>query len=106
MLEYTRYPHRTDRSVNRAVVLAAGRYAPNDQWNGIHEALVRAWEKQRGGLDGARLHVAHIEVEESGEDWMTAAYMLDVANQAGWEPPGINMSDIGWDARTKPFRGP
>jgi glutathionylspermidine synthase len=74
-----------------------------DQWNGIHEALVRAWEKQRGGLDGARLHVAHTEVEESGEDWMTAAYMLDVANQAGWETVGINMSDIGWNARTKRF---
>ncbi len=75
----------------------------NDQWNGIHEALVKAWDKQRGGLDNPRLHVAHIETEESGEDWMTAAYMRDVASQAGWETVGINMGDIGWDARQHRF---
>ena len=75
----------------------------NDQWNGIHEALVAAWDKQRGGLEGPRLHVAHTEAESSGEDWMTAAYMRDVASQAGWETVGINMGDIGWDARQHRF---
>jgi glutathionylspermidine synthase len=49
------------------------------------------------------LHIAHSEAEESGEDWMTAAYMRDVASQAGWTTIGINMSDIGWDPNLKRF---
>ena len=49
------------------------------------------------------LHIAHSEAEESGEDWMTAAYMRDVASQAGWTTIGINMSDIGWDPNLNRF---
>jgi glutathionylspermidine synthase len=76
----------------------------NDQWNGIHEALIAAWTKQAAGRGGqGTLHVAHTEVEESGEDWLTAAYMRDVADQAGWNTVGINMSDIGWDNDRKLF---
>lgn len=69
----------------------------NDQWNGIHESLVAAWARLRETSGIGRLHVAHTEVETSGEDWMTAAYMRDVAGQGGWETVGINMADIGWD---------
>jgi glutathionylspermidine synthase len=76
----------------------------NDQWNGIHEALIAAWTKQAATQGGSgTLHVAHTEVEESGEDWLTAAYMRDVADQAGWNTVGINMSDIGWDHERKLF---
>jgi glutathionylspermidine synthase len=75
----------------------------NDQWNGIHEALIRAWGKYRADSGLSTLHVAHTEVEESGEDWLTAAYMRDVADQAGWNTVGINMSDIGWDGDKKEF---
>lgn len=74
-----------------------------DQWNGIHEALVQAWRKLRDNSGLGILHVAHTEVETSGEDWFTAAYMRDVAAQGGWDTVGINMSDIGWDADTNSF---
>ncbi|MCC3299669.1 glutathionylspermidine synthase family protein [Arthrobacter caoxuetaonis] len=75
----------------------------SDQWNGIHEALINAWRKRLEASGTTRLHVAHAEVEASGEDWMTAAYMLDVARQGGWTVEGINMSDIGWDPVRKMF---
>lgn len=75
----------------------------SDQWNGIHEALIAAWKKRLEESGTTRLHVAHTEVEGSGEDWMTAAYMLDVARQGGWNVEGINMSDIGWDPVNKMF---
>lgn len=74
-----------------------------DQWNGIHEALVQAWKKQFDASGLTILHVAHTEVETSGEDWFTAAYLRDTADQAGWTTVGINMSDIGWDAVSKMF---
>jgi glutathionylspermidine synthase len=77
----------------------------NDQWNGIHEALIRAWAKYKANSGLDTLHIAHTEVEESGEDWFTAAYMRDVADQAGWNTVGINMSDIGWDSDKKQFVG-
>jgi glutathionylspermidine synthase len=34
---------------------------------------------------------------------MTAAYMRDVASQAGWTTIGVNMSDIGWDPNLNRF---
>lgn len=75
----------------------------SDQWNGIHEALIAAWKKRLEASGTTSLHVAHTEAEGSGEDWMTAAYMLDVASQGGWSVEGINMSDIGWDPVNKMF---
>lgn len=77
----------------------------SDQWNGIHEALIRAWAKNKEETGLNTLHVAHTEVETSGEDWLTAAYLRDTAQQAGWNTVGINMSDIGWDADRKLFVG-
>ncbi|HEX9226379.1 MAG TPA: glutathionylspermidine synthase family protein [Arthrobacter sp.] len=77
----------------------------SDQWNGIHEALIRAWAKNKTATGLSTLHVAHTEVESSGEDWLTAAYLRDTADQAGWNTVGINMSGIGWDAGRKLFVG-
>jgi len=69
-----------------------------DQWNGIHEKLVERWKQLRGtGEKNPMLHVAHSEAETSGEDWLTAAYILDTAKQGGWDVQGMNMSEIGWD---------
>ena len=78
-------------------------FPEKDQWNGIHEALIRQWKKFQYRTGMSTLHVAHSEVEESGEDWMTAAYMRDAASQAGWTTIGINMSDIGWDPNLNRF---
>lgn len=68
-----------------------------DQWNGIHEALIEQWRRYQARTGMSRLHLAHAEEEDSGEDWMTTGYMRDVAEQAGWATVGINMSDIGWN---------
>ncbi|MDP5227951.1 MULTISPECIES: glutathionylspermidine synthase family protein [Arthrobacter] len=68
-----------------------------DQWNGIHEALIEQWKRYRSRTGMSRLHLAHAGNEDSGEDWMTTAYMRDVAEQAGWATVGINMADIGWN---------
>ena len=78
-------------------------FPEKDQWNGIHEALIRQWKKLQYRTGMSTLHIAHSEAEESGEDWMTAAYMRDVASQAGWTTIGINMSDIGWDPNLNRF---
>ena len=78
-------------------------FPEKDQWNGIHEALIRQWKKLQYRTGMSTLHVAHSEAEQSGEDWMTAAYMRDVASQAGWTTIGINMSDIGWDPNLNRF---
>ncbi|GGC80132.1 putative glutathionylspermidine synthase [Tersicoccus solisilvae] len=75
----------------------------NDQWNGIHESLVAAWGRRRAETGLSRLHVAHVGEEDTGEDWMNAAYLLDTAQQAGWETQGINLADIGWDRDTHRF---
>ncbi|MET4093839.1 glutathionylspermidine synthase family protein [Arthrobacter sp. UYCu712] len=78
-------------------------FPEKDQWNGIHEALIRQWKKLQYRTGMSTLHIAHSEAEQSGEDWMTAAYMRDVASQAGWTTIGINMSDIGWDPNLNRF---
>ena len=78
-------------------------FPEKDQWNGIHEALIRQWKKLQYRTGMSTLHIAHSEAEESGEDWMTAAYMRDVASQGGWTTIGINMSDIGWDPNLNRF---
>ncbi|MFY9633431.1 MAG: glutathionylspermidine synthase family protein, partial [Cellulosimicrobium cellulans] len=48
-------------------------FPEKDQWNGIHEALIRQWKKMQYRTGMSTLHIAHSEAEESGEDWMTAA---------------------------------
>ena len=79
-------------------------YPHKDQWNSIHEKLIERWgELRRRANRTGMLHVTHAEVEDSGEDWMTAAYMLDVAQQAGWDVQGINISDIGWHEQLRRF---
>lgn len=75
-----------------------------DQWNSIHEALVKRWAQLRGTAETTpMLHVTHAEVEGSGEDWMTAAYIMDTANKGGWDVQGINISDIGWNSESNEF---
>lgn len=78
-------------------------FPEKDQWNGIHEALIKQWKKLQYRTGMSMLHVSHSELEESGEDWMTAAYMRDVASSAGWNTVGINMSDIGWNPDLRRF---
>jgi glutathionylspermidine synthase len=70
-----------------------------DQWNSLHELLVRAWARIGAGLHDPRLHVAWSNEEETGEDLMTAGYLAETARQAGLAAELIPMLDIGWDGR-------
>lgn len=80
-----------------------------DQWNGIHEALVRRWRvllhRSLSEGQGGRLFVAHSDLDTHGEDWDTVAYLRDLAGEAGWEHTGIEMKDIGWHAGERSFVG-
>jgi glutathionylspermidine synthase len=65
-----------------------------DQWNSLHERLVAAWG--RLGLHGP-VHFAYTEADEIGEDYMTAAYMQECAEQAGLHGVTLPVERIGWD---------
>lgn len=65
-----------------------------DQWNSLHERLVAAWGRR--SLAGP-VHFAYTEADEIGEDYMTAAYMQECAEQAGLHGVTIAVERIGWD---------
>jgi glutathionylspermidine synthase len=75
-----------------------------DQWNSLHDRLVARWREL--GRRHHVLHVAHSDAEESGEEWMTAAYMRDTADQAGLTTVGITVEQIGWDEEIGGFVDP
>ncbi|HMO37910.1 MAG TPA: glutathionylspermidine synthase family protein [Saprospiraceae bacterium] len=64
-----------------------------DQFNAIHELLLEqfAYFKQRGIFD---LYFAC--ATDNDEDYMTVAYLMDCAQQAGLQIQYIDISDIGW----------
>jgi glutathionylspermidine synthase len=76
-----------------------------DQWNGLHEALVERFEELKviRGWAG-QMHFAFSQDEPTGEDMVTTGYLLDCAEQAGWESPRlIDMSEIWYNHPTKSF---
>lgn len=75
------------------------KYPDCDQWNSIHESLVNRFGelKMQYGKNGETLHFAHTELDDSGEDLMTTAYMRDCAMQANWNTAALTMSEIGFD---------
>lgn len=66
-----------------------------DQFNSIHEALVNKWRDINYAHNLNPTHFAYFE-EESGEDLLNTAYMLDTAREAGVESQLIRIEDIGW----------
>ncbi|GAB3797400.1 glutathionylspermidine synthase family protein [Micromonospora zhanjiangensis] len=70
-----------------------------DQWNSLHELLVRTWGRIGAGLHDRRLHVAWSNEEETGEDLMTAGYLAETARQAGLKTELLPMLEIGWEGR-------
>ena len=61
-----------------------------DQFNSLHERLVRRWGDV---ANGTRLHLACLT--ESVEDVGTIAYLRDCARQAGLDTDVLAMKDIG-----------
>ncbi|NHC15049.1 glutathionylspermidine synthase family protein [Motilibacter deserti] len=74
-----------------------------DQWNSLHERLVQAWRSARPKLRSPVVHFAHHPDDETNEEWMTVAYMRDVATEAGLETVGLTVTDIGWDHDRRRF---
>jgi len=71
-----------------------------DQFNSIHERLVAKWKELLDYVPARPLYFVHADDEE---DLMTATYMRDTAQQAGFETAGLLMKDIGWDPAQKRF---
>jgi glutathionylspermidine synthase len=72
-----------------------------DQWNSLHERLVRCWQR----IGRSPVHFAHSAVESSGEEWMTVAYLRETAVEAGLTTYGLTVEEIGWDETARQFVG-
>jgi glutathionylspermidine synthase len=72
-------------------------FAPSDQFNRIHEALIERWQAIAPDLASRLVHFAHV-ADASGEDTLTTAYMMDLAREAGLDVAPLVMREIGWMA--------
>ncbi|MRK01484.1 glutathionylspermidine synthase family protein [Aeromicrobium sp. S22] len=66
-----------------------------DQWNMLHEHLVKRWDEFRRTTGAEIVHFA-VGQNEPTEDWATVAYLRDTAQEAGLETVGITIEKIGW----------
>jgi glutathionylspermidine synthase len=72
------------------------RFPDRDQWNSLHERLVRAWRRMRPALRSEIVHFAHVGGTDFDEEWLTASYLRDTAAEAGLTTIGLEVADIGW----------
>lgn len=73
----------------------------SDQFNSIHERLVSKWKDLRQYCS-TPLYFTHVD-DPQGEDTMTATYLRETAEQAGFATEAIIIDDIGWDSATNQF---
>lgn len=76
-------------------------FPDSDQFNSLHEGLVAAWGKLKGGLirtNFESLPVHFTCLMPHPEDEGTLRYMLDTALEAGLAAKTIAVSDVGWSA--------
>ncbi|GAA4504963.1 MULTISPECIES: glutathionylspermidine synthase family protein [Nonomuraea] len=73
----------------------------DDQWNSIHERLIDRWREMP--LPAGATHFAWTNMDETGEEAMTLAYLQETAEQAGLRTVAVAMEDIGWDALNRRF---
>ena len=66
-----------------------------DQWNMVHELLVQRWKELLPRLPGDRVYFVHTNAENSGEDFMTAGYMVEVAREAGFTCELMAIEQMG-----------
>lgn len=69
-----------------------------DQFNSIHERLLATFEELKRDYAIDDMHFACLY--EALEDFTTAAYLQDLAAQAGMGTTMLNLSDIGWNGST------
>jgi glutathionylspermidine synthase len=68
-----------------------------DQFNSLHDKLIAKWRDIAPYLSSPLVHFAHTR-ENTGEDAVTTAYLLDTAREAGLACEPILMTDVGWAA--------
>jgi glutathionylspermidine synthase len=85
--------------------------ASGDQWNMVHEMLVARWKELLPRLPGDRMYLLHTSSENSGEDFMTVAYMIETAREAGLTCELMPIEKLGLhpelgfvDAEGRPMR--
>ncbi len=71
-----------------------------DQFNSIHERLLEFWPRL-GPATGGPVHF----VAQRGhlEDFMTANYLRDTCQQAGFDTVYLDVEDIGWNRARQAF---
>jgi glutathionylspermidine synthase len=72
-----------------------------DQFNSIHERLIALWRELIPHLPGSRVDFCSMD---DSEDWTTATYLEDTAQQAGLASSLFTIDEIGWDGAR--FVGP
>lgn len=72
-----------------------------DQFNSLHERLIRRWRELRRDASGDLLHLACMDHNE--EDRQNLLYLADTACQAGWRVQTLGMDQIGWDGEVRQF---
>lgn len=68
-----------------------------DQWNRVHEALVERWTELRTEfrIPDGEAHFLHSHAERSGEDFMTTAYLVNTAREAGLKTTLQPIEELG-----------
>jgi glutathionylspermidine synthase len=72
-----------------------------DQFNSLHEKLIRTWQDIRPKFGGQGLYFSCMK--DSLEDFTNTEYLRDCAMQAGINTHFIFIDDIGWDESSKQF---
>lgn len=62
----------------------------SDQFNSIHERLIKAWQHVGSG----QVHFAGMR--DISEDEQTLAYLADTCTQAGYKAQWLDIGEIGW----------
>lgn len=70
-------------------------HADADQYNSIHEQMIKAWSAIREEMGG---RVTFSSLAGHVEDYMTVTYLRDTAVQAGLETAYLPVEEIGWAA--------
>ncbi|HUS36323.1 MAG TPA: glutathionylspermidine synthase family protein [Verrucomicrobiae bacterium] len=74
-------------------------HAGADQFNSIHEKLIRGWSK----LDRKEMPVRFASVKDHPEDEQTVLYLQDTAHQAGLQTLQAHIEDIGFHPMRRRF---
>ncbi len=72
----------------------------HDQFNSLHERLIEVWKRVKAEVG---LPVTFVSVEDHVEDFMTATYLLDTAQQGGLLTQHLPIASLGWNAARRTF---